>query len=667
MKRKVFVVFLLCLVIMMMSGCASQKEKKMVEPIQTNETEKRIVAIRVVDNQQQAIQGAVIRLDGLRPINSLGSHHGLRDASDVEFMTDSTGIAQVAYPRYVYERVETGAISFHLSHPDYAEMRVTSYKIDGSEGPVVISPGAELVAVALLDGAPVKEFKVLLESSEFKRQIKEGTDGRLIRGIKEETYPIYFSYIDGTGREYYSAVEIFEAKAGMSHQIELPLYPALSLKGILDPSIPRPIKNGRVQVNMINETKSMEGRVDPTKAASVHRTFTADVNTDGSFLFPQLPRGYGEIIAICDGFVSKIDRSKDDSYFQNQHFDLQSDEQEIVVEMEPTATFSGKVVNADGQAIGGVKVVFSPNVFWGNFISQLFMGPPYKDIQRELKSRDLTEVPMDKLQELMLRYTPSATTDAKGEFSVVNLPGHRRESYIVWSANYELPIETVENRPPRREREVDLRPDEEIYEVIQIVPKGQEQIEASDGIIESLIKQLSDNNVEVRRAAVSGLISNYKSAKNAVPALIKALRDSDVTVSTNAAIALGIMGNPAAVPALEKALRDERESVRTHAAQALGRMGGSTAFGDKADRPLPARDAAVSALIRALRDENEDVSNIAAWALSGIGESAKDTVPALIEALKDEDDNVRRNAAEVLKKIGTPEALKAVEEWEKDR
>ena len=447
------------------------------EQITVDETEKKIIAIRVVDNQQQPIQGAVIRLDGLRPVNDLASHYGHRDPSGVEFITGSDGIAQVEYPRYVYERVETGAISFHLSHPDYADMRVSSYKIDGSEGPVVMSPGAELVAVALLNGVPVREFTVLIESSESKSQIKEGTDGRLIQGIKEGTYPIYFSYIDGTGREYYSAVEIFEAKAGMSHQIELPLYPALSLKGILDPSIPRPIKNGRVQVNMINETKSMEGRVYPTKAASVHRTFTADVNPDGSFLFPQLPRGYGEIIAICDGFVSKIDRSKDDSYFQNQHFDLQSDEQEIVVEMEPTATFSGKVVNADGQAIGGVKVVFSPNVFWGNFISQLFMGPPYKDIQRELKSRDLTEVPMDKLQELMLRYTPSATTDAKGEFSVVNLPGHRRESYIVWSANYELHIETVENRPPRREREVDLSPGEEISEVIQVVPKGQDQIE----------------------------------------------------------------------------------------------------------------------------------------------------------------------------------------------
>ena len=51
--------------------------------------------------------------------------------------------------------------------------------------------------------------------------------------------------------------------------------------------------------------------------------------------------------------------------------------------------------------------------------------------------------------------------------------------------------------------------------------------------------RLSDNNVEVRRAAVSGLISNYTSAKNAVPALIKALRDSDRIVSANAAIALG--------------------------------------------------------------------------------------------------------------------------------
>ena len=64
----------------------------------------------------------------------------------------------------------------------------------------------------------------------------------------------------------------------------------------------------------------------------------------------------------------------------------------------------------------------------------------------------------------------------------------------------------------------------------------------------------------------------------------------------------------------------------------------------------------------------------AAWALEQIGSKLSDTeideigavdaVPALIQALKDQDAEVRRNAAVALVYIGTPEALKAVEEYQ---
>ncbi len=70
------------------------------------------------------------------------------------------------------------------------------------------------------------------------------------------------------------------------------------------------------------------------------------------------------------------------------------------------------------------------------------------------------------------------------------------------------------------------------------------------------------------------------------------------------------------------------------------------------------------ALIKALGDENERVREYAARALGEIGESAKAAVPALIKALGDENGygNVYRTAAWALGEIGTPEAMKAVEE-----
>ena len=78
--------------------------------------------------------------------------------------------------------------------------------------------------------------------------------------------------------------------------------------------------------------------------------------------------------------------------------------------------------------------------------------------------------------------------------------------------------------------------------------------------VASLIPQLEDPDVSVRLHAVqmlSGMMG--EAAKDAVPALAKALGDEEEQVRLNALIALGIIGEPAkdAVEELIEALRDE--------------------------------------------------------------------------------------------------------------
>jgi len=72
----------------------------------------------------------------------------------------------------------------------------------------------------------------------------------------------------------------------------------------------------------------------------------------------------------------------------------------------------------------------------------------------------------------------------------------------------------------------------------------------------------------------------------------------------------------------------------------------------------------VERLIKLLQDQNGDVRKNAASTLGSIGEGAINVVPALVQALKAQDQDVRRNAATALIRIGTPEALKAVKEYE---
>jgi HEAT repeat protein len=79
----------------------------------------------------------------------------------------------------------------------------------------------------------------------------------------------------------------------------------------------------------------------------------------------------------------------------------------------------------------------------------------------------------------------------------------------------------------------------------------------------------------LRKQAASVLGQIGEEARDAIPALTKALGDADVGVRQQAAKALGDIGTPArqAVPSLRKALMDRDEAVRSEANEALRKIG----------------------------------------------------------------------------------------------
>ena len=163
-------------------------------------------------------------------------------------------------------------------------------------------------------------------------------------------------------------------------------------------------------------------------------------------------------------------------------------------------------------------------------------------------------------------------------------------------------------------------------------------------VVSKLIIKLKDSDWRVRKAAANALGNIGPAAKEAVPALIAALKNSNLIIQNSAKKALGKIGLEA-VPALIAALKDSYWHVREAAADALGNIG-------------PAAKDAVPALIAALKDSNKFVRRATAYALGGIGPVAKEAVPALIVALKDSAWRVRKAAAEALGNIGPTVALK---------
>jgi len=161
-----------------------------------------------------------------------------------------------------------------------------------------------------------------------------------------------------------------------------------------------------------------------------------------------------------------------------------------------------------------------------------------------------------------------------------------------------------------------------------------------------LVAALNSGVEEIRPDVIRAL--GETGHRRALPVLMELLEDEDVTVRGQAAIALGNIGDDSSAPALIEALEDEYDYVRECATVALGNIGDARA---------------IPSLIKALDDMDIEVRRHAVWALGEIGGAS--VVPVLLEQLGGVDKQICLNAIWALRKMGTPEALKAVEEYEK--
>ena len=86
------------------------------------------------------------------------------------------------------------------------------------------------------------------------------------------------------------------------------------------------------------------------------------------------------------------------------------------------------------------------------------------------------------------------------------------------------------------------------------------------------IEDLKSSDYQIHSRATDAL---RQIGKEAVPALIAALKDEDADVRRSAATALGKIGAEAkeAIPSLTDALKDEDADVRNNAAEALSKIG----------------------------------------------------------------------------------------------
>lgn len=88
--------------------------------------------------------------------------------------------------------------------------------------------------------------------------------------------------------------------------------------------------------------------------------------------------------------------------------------------------------------------------------------------------------------------------------------------------------------------------------------------------LETLLKWLSDTDLEVRRGAAEGL--GVLGHEDAVPALLKALESKDIILKIKVMESLASIGDPRAFSEMKKLLESDDETIKLHALQTIGAL-----------------------------------------------------------------------------------------------
>lgn len=156
---------------------------------------------------------------------------------------------------------------------------------------------------------------------------------------------------------------------------------------------------------------------------------------------------------------------------------------------------------------------------------------------------------------------------------------------------------------------------------------------------------LSDEAVEVRRAAASLLAWLGRAALQQRAVVAQATDDPDVAVRCWAARALANMGSDAAdqMETLSNHLHDRDAAVRCLTLGALARMG---------DRALLQASLHATSAVDSLCDEDVEVRRAAAYAMQQLGDLGAVHAARIMAAVKDPDHEVRRMSICAMERMG---------------
>ncbi|MEW6157453.1 MAG: hypothetical protein AB1813_08480, partial [Verrucomicrobiota bacterium] len=332
---------------------------------------------------------------------------------------------------------------------------------------VVLKPGAVVEVSGFLTESNqliTPLIPQITEASPFIDLWKESRPGiwvtrRIPEG--EQTLRLLHKAADAV---YFSDEVFFTAMPQMTNRFHLKLSRSSKLMGRLDASVPRPTEEGTVVLE-IHPLASIPGR------RSLHWHAWSTIDSNGAFSFENLPRGRAEVVAICNGFISKDGKGTTRSLIRRpQEFRIESGQASVEIVMEPTATFKLTVFDDRNQPLPQARVVLWPNVIWNNYGSTIFGSDLFNTLELLMDREAVLKLDSNRRNLFM------ATTDASGIAIVKNLPANA-EHYAVSHADFEMPVQNLPNSQMGRERQIQLRAGEMTEAAISLQKKGLDHVQ----------------------------------------------------------------------------------------------------------------------------------------------------------------------------------------------
>ena len=452
-----------------------------------------VALIRVVDATGKPISGALVRPEGLRtkPGPYVSGWYGWLAARNgvpnPPVKTDKEGYAPVPYPKYVFERIETGTLCLSVEHPeyvperpermvatappagapwrqwaDYLLARVQHKVLLSHPDPVVLQKGAVL-KISVRPGtdypADARLFAQLsgLWNEDSNFWVRPERNVLVTRRLGSGPHTVRAILLGTNGSAWFSDTITITGTTGQTNELALDFKPGVMVHGQLDLSMPRPVKNGRVVAHVWPAGLKADDSPPQWHAWS-------PVSQDGRFVFGPLPEGDLELVALCAGYISTNGLGQS-TMRSPQKFSLGTNDLTVTLGMEPTARLEVEVLDDHNRPLKGALVMTWPNVRYGEWMAVILAADCYNYADNFLKPTRSQVLGWQTVADFQ------GETGSNGVAVLANLPATTSE-FAVQHPQFDLPAVADSVGGKRRQASLSLVAGQTNHVTVRLEPHG---------------------------------------------------------------------------------------------------------------------------------------------------------------------------------------------------